>query len=165
MKPLIAGGIVIAVFALTANAAMAADTHPRTSTRSAHVSRAHAVVHTAAHKRSPHARPNADYARYIQYMLGGGWPAFYANVVHVAGKPAASRGHAVSPAYVPSYDSSPAIDASSAAREAQAAADAEDAAIRSMNDTNAMTASMAAAQQQNDAANAATLQTELNAAF
>jgi hypothetical protein len=31
--------------------------------------------------------------------------------------------------------------------------------------TNAMTASMAAAQQQNDAANAATLQTELNAAF
>ncbi len=32
-----------------------------------------------------------------------------------------------------------------------------------MNDTNAMTASMAAAEQENDAANAATLQTEINA--
>ena len=32
-----------------------------------------------------------------------------------------------------------------------------------MNDTNAMNASMAAAEQQNDAANAAALQTEINA--
>jgi hypothetical protein len=165
MKSLIAGGIVIAAFALAGNAAMAADTHAKTSARRAHVAHAHAVVHAAVRKRNPRARSNVDYARYIQYMLGGGWPSFYANVVHVAGKPAASRGHAASPAYVPSYDTSPAIDASSAAREAQAAADAENAAIQSMNDTNAMTASMAAAQQQNDAANAATLQTELNAGF
>ena len=32
-----------------------------------------------------------------------------------------------------------------------------------MNDTNALNASMAAAEQENDAANAATLQTEINA--
>jgi hypothetical protein len=32
-----------------------------------------------------------------------------------------------------------------------------------MNDTNALTASMAAAEEQNDEANAATLQTEINA--
>jgi hypothetical protein len=165
MKPLIAGGIAIALFALAGNAAMAADSHARTTARGAHVARAHAVVHAAARKRNLPARPNVDYARLIQSMLGGGWPSFYANVVHVAGRPAASRGHAAAPTYEPSYDASPAIDASSAARDAQAASDAEVAAIQSMNDTNAMTASMAAAEQQNDAANAAALQTELNAAY
>jgi len=35
--------------------------------------------------------------------------------------------------------------------------------IQSMNDTNAMNVSMTVAEQQNDAANAATLQTEINA--
>jgi hypothetical protein len=41
--------------------------------------------------------------------------------------------------------------------------DAENQAIQQMNDTNALTASMAAAEQQNEEANAATLQTEINA--
>jgi hypothetical protein len=41
--------------------------------------------------------------------------------------------------------------------------DAENQAIQSMNDTNALNASMAAAETQNDASNAATLQTEINA--
>jgi hypothetical protein len=60
----------------------------------------------------------------------------------------------------PSYDNSAPI---ATGNDAQAAADAEKQAIQQMNDTNAMTASMAAAEAQNDAANAATLQTEINA--
>ena len=39
----------------------------------------------------------------------------------------------------------------------------ENQAIQEMNDINALNASMAAAEQENDAANAATLQTEINA--
>lgn len=45
----------------------------------------------------------------------------------------------------------------------QASVDAEVQAIQQMNDENALNASMQAAEQQNDAANAATLQTEINA--
>jgi len=63
----------------------------------------------------------------------------------------------------PSYDSSPAIDTSSAGTDAQAASDAENQAIQFMNDSNALNASVAEAR--NDAANAATLQTEINAGF
>jgi hypothetical protein len=83
--------------------------------------------------------------------------------VRAATRAAASRGSAGSLDWSPSYDYSSAADASSAASDAQAASDAENQAIQSMNDTNAMTASMAAAEQENDAANAAALQTELNA--
>ena len=66
-----------------------------------------------------------------------------------------------------SYDySSPSFDNSApiaTGNDAQAASDAENQAIQQMNDTNALTASMAAAEEQNDEANAATLQTEINA--
>lgn len=55
------------------------------------------------------------------------------------------------------------LSASSSAGDSQAASDAENQAIQSMNDENALNASMAAAEAQNDAANAATLQTEINA--
>jgi hypothetical protein len=60
----------------------------------------------------------------------------------------------------PSYDNSATI---ATGNDAQAASDAENQAIQQMNDTNALTASMAAAEEQNDEANAATLQTEINA--
>jgi hypothetical protein len=62
-------------------------------------------------------------------------------------------------------DNAPTVDTGSGVNDAQAAADsaAESNAIQSTNDTNALTASMAAAEQENDAANAATLQTEINA--
>ena len=43
--------------------------------------------------------------------------------------------------------------------------DDENAAITEMNDTNAMNASMQAAEEENDEANAATEQTEINAGF
>src|ERR1700735_1371902 len=62
----------------------------------------------------------------------------------------------------PSYDNSPTADASSAANDSLAASEQEDQEIQSMNDTNALNAPMAAAEEQNDAANAATLQTEIN---
>jgi hypothetical protein len=53
--------------------------------------------------------------------------------------------------------------ASSAANDSLAASEQEDQEIQSTNDTNALNAPMAAAEEQNDAANAATLQTEINA--
>jgi hypothetical protein len=84
-------------------------------------------------------------------MFGGGWPVQYSSRRSIG-----------------SYDSSPSHDTSSpttvdTSASDQAASDAEAQAIQSMNDTNALNASMAAAEQQNDAANAATLQTEINA--
>jgi hypothetical protein len=52
--------------------------------------------------------------------------------------------------------------AARSASDSQAASDTENQAIQSMNDTDAANASMAAAESINDAANAATLQTEIN---
>jgi hypothetical protein len=63
----------------------------------------------------------------------------------------------------PSYDSSPAIDPSSSATDSQAASDAANQAIQSLNDENALNASVAAAEAQNEATQAAAIQTEINA--
>jgi hypothetical protein len=140
MKALITRSIVIASLALTANTAMAAN-----ATAHKYAAAPHLAVH------------------FVGRSLGAGWPAQYVGLVQnalharVAGRSTASSD------WSPSYDNSPAIVESSAARDAHAASDAESQAIQSMNDTNALSASMAAAQAQNDAANAATLQTEINA--
>jgi hypothetical protein len=160
MKPLPTAAIVVTVLVLAANGALAAPVHARV----VHVTRTHAAVHPVR-TRVARARPNADPARFVQYLLGGGWPALYGQVLHLARTAPPSRGRAAASTYVPTYDTSPAGDPFSAARDAQAAADAENRAIQQMNDVNALNASMAAAEQQNDAANAATLQTELNANF
>jgi hypothetical protein len=79
-------------------------------------------------------------------MLGGG-PIPYANLVRdVRSMPASGGSYEdYSP---PSYDTS--VAASSTASQ-------------EINDTDALTASMAAAEEENDEANAATLQTEINA--
>jgi len=155
MKSLIKSGALIASFALFANAAMAAPHHVNRNV----ASRAHPAVHAV----SPAGNQlNADIGAFIQSMLGGG-PVQYSRLVQDARRTPLSRQSTVSPAWSPTYDTSPTIDESSAASEAQAASDAENQAIQSMNDTNAMTASMAAAEAANDAANAATLQTEINA--
>jgi hypothetical protein len=159
MKPLPTAAIVVTVLVLAANGALAAPVHARV----VHVTRTHAAVHPVR-TRVARARPNADPARFVQYLLGGGWPALYRQVLHLA-RTAPSHGTYVPSYSSPTYDTTPAVDSSSAAREAQAAADAENRAIQQMNDINALNASMAAAEQQNDAANAATLQTELNANF
>jgi hypothetical protein len=123
-----------------------------------HVAHARPAAHYAARYRGPRNQLGFDIGQFIQGMLGGG-PVPYANLMRDVARAHGSSGSS----YSPSYDNSPAIDVGSAARDSQAAADAENQAIQQMNDTNALNASMAAAEQQNDAANAATLQTEINA--
>jgi hypothetical protein len=118
-----------------------------------------AAQHFAARRLPPRNQLNVDVAQFIRGMLDGG-PVPYANIVRDV------RGMRGTETYAGSDWSSPTYDTSvttSGADDAQAAADAENQAIQSMNDTNALNASMAAAEQQNDAANAATLQTEINA--
>jgi hypothetical protein len=144
MKSLIARSVLIAALALTGNAAMAANTP------------AHKLARTHAGHAAPRLayRQPADIGQFIQAMFGGGWPVQYS-----------SRRAAGSRDWSPSYDNSPAVDTSSAGTDAQVASDAEAQAIQSANDSSALNASVAAAEAQNDAANAATLQTEINAGF
>jgi hypothetical protein len=112
------------------------------------------VARVATRFRKPPIAGNNDLGQFIAGFFGGAMPQQYAN----------RRG---SDRYVssPSYDNSPTIDTSSAGTDAQAASDQEVQQIQQMNDESALNASMAAAEQQNDAANAATLQTEINAGF
>jgi hypothetical protein len=156
MKSLIPSGLMIVALAFSATGAVAADAHV---TKVAHV--VHASVHVAARRRLPVAQPTVNLGQIIASFLGGGRPMPY--VSQYAGRVQNARGSADSYVSSPSFDSSPVVDTSSAATDSQAASDAEAQAIQSMNDTNALNASMAAAEQQNDAANAATLQTEINA--
>jgi hypothetical protein len=107
----------------------------------------------------PRDQLNVDVAQFVRGMLGGG-PIPYANLVRDVRGMHGTGTYAGSDYASPTYDTS--VTASSAS-DAQAASDAENQAIQSMNDTNALNASMAAAEQENDAANAATLQTEINA--
>ena len=113
----------------------------------------------AARKYLPRNQLGVDVAQFIQGMLGGG-PVLYANLVRDVRSMAASGG-SYDWSSSPSYDTSSVT--SSAASDAQAASDAENQAVQQMNDTNALNASMAAAEEENDEANAATLQTEINA--
>jgi hypothetical protein len=156
MKSLVTRGVLIASLVLTANAAMAANSPSHLN--AGVVSRARPAVHAVAR-----GQLNADLGQFIQSMLGGG-PVQYSRLMQDAMRARPARGSAGASDWSPSYDTSPTtIDDGSAARDAQAASDAENQAIQSMNDTNAMNASMAAAEQANDAANAAALQTEINA--
>ena len=167
MRSLLVSGIVVASLTLAANGAMAASTHVQQRAHVthvahvAHVAHAHAAVHVAVRRNQPGAQVDAGIAQFFQAMFGGGWPVQYSG--HIRGA-AASASHQSAD----SYDSSPSYDTSSPtpidnSASDQAASDAAAQAIQSMNDTNALNASMAAAEQQNDAANAATLQTEINA--
>jgi hypothetical protein len=151
MKSLITRGILIASLALTGSSAMAANSHAYKTT----VPRAHAPVHVAV----PRNQLNPDLGQFIQSMFGGGFPQSY-GLVRNARAPA-SHGSQGSYDWSPSYDAS--FGASSAGTDSQVAADAEAQAIQSMNDTSALNASVAAAEAANDAANAATIQTEINA--
>jgi hypothetical protein len=129
-----------------------------------YATRAHAAVRIAP--RLPGGQ-QADIGQFIQSMFGGGWPVQYSTLMQDAMRARPSRRSSGSSDWSPSYDNSPAIDTSSSGTDAQAASDAESQAIQSMNDTNALNASTAAAEAEaaNDAANAATLQTEINAGF
>jgi hypothetical protein len=172
MKSLMTGGILIASLALTGNAAMAAASHIQKTTRAA------PVTHRVTHPRVAGRAPGRSYAyapaalpfnvgQFIQSMLGGPLPPPYAQIVQNAMKESASRrsGTAGDSGYdwsaSPTYDTSTPPDTTG--QDTAAAAMAEDQTIQEINDTNAQTASMAAAEEENDEANAATLQTEINA--
>jgi hypothetical protein len=139
-KSVIPCGVIIASLALAGNA-FAADTHV---TKAAHVAR------------RASAR-QIDLAQFIQSFFGGALSG------RIGALPPRVTGGG---SYVssPSYDySSPTVDTSSSSNDSLAASEQEDQEIQQMNDTNALNASMAAAEQENDAANAAALQTEINA--
>jgi protein-tyrosine-phosphatase len=85
----------------------------------------------------------------------------YSGLIRNAMRAPASHRSPGSSDWSPSYDTS--VSVSSAGTDAQVASDAEAQAIQSMNDTNSSNASMAAVEQQNEAANAAAIQTEINA--
>jgi multidrug resistance efflux pump len=158
MKSSITGAILIASVVLTGNAAMAANT-PAHKYASG-ISRARAAVPAAP--RLPRGELNTDIGQFIQSMLGGG-PVQYSRLMQDASRRQSSHRSAGSMDWSPSYDNSPSVDAGSSASDSQAASDAEAQAIQSMNDTNALNASMAAAEAQNEAAQAAAIQTEINA--
>jgi hypothetical protein len=161
MRSLIPSGLIVASLVLTGSAAMAASTQAHQP--AANVTHPRVAAHAVVHRQYARAPYNFDVGQFIQSMLGGPLPPQYAQIVRNAVRESASRRSSGSYEYSPSYDNSPTVDSGSAAAESQAASDAENQAIEQMNDTNAMNASMAAAEQQNDAANAATLQTEINA--
>ena len=158
MKSLITKAVLIASLALGGSAAMAANSPAHKYARV--IPHARAAVRVAP--RLPSGQFNADIGQFIQSMLGGG-PVQYSRLTQDAMRARPSYPSSASSDWSPSYESSPAMDASSSAGNSQAASDAENQAIQSMNDENALNASMAAAEAQNDAANAATLQTEINA--
>jgi hypothetical protein len=107
----------------------------------------------------PRNQLGLDISQFIQGMLGGG-PVSYANLARDVEQMHGATGGGSYDYSSSSYDNSAPI---ATGNDAQAASDAENQAIQQMNDTNALTASMAAAEEQNDEANAATLQTEINA--
>ncbi len=150
IRSLIPCGMIVASLALSGNA-IAADANVKSAP--AHSHHARVVTHAAPRRHYAAARQPDDFGQFIQSLFGGGWTV------------RTSRGDAGSDAG--SYDWSPSVDTSvptdNGAAAAQAASDAEVQAIQQMNDENALNASMAAAEQQNDAANAAALQTEINA--
>jgi hypothetical protein len=165
MKSLLTGGLLIVSLALTGNAAMAASTQIHAHPKAVHVAQprvaSRAISRNAASRRHTYALAPLPFGagQFIQSILGGPLPPQYAQIVRNALREGPSRGSAG--AYdSPSY---PAVDTGSAANDALVASQQENQAIQEMNDTNAQTASMAAAEAQNDAANAATLQTEINA--
>lgn len=163
-KSLAPSVLVAVLLALTGSTAMAAKAQIHHSPKVAHVTHRQAA-RVAARYRQPQFAGNNDLGQLIQGFFGGFLsPQYTRQIAAAAARASASRHDSGSYDSSPSYDyTSTTTDTSSAATDAQAASDAENQAIQQMNDTNALNASMAAAEQENDAANAATLQIEINA--
>jgi hypothetical protein len=143
IKSIVPYGLVIGTLILSgtmASEANAAALHTKATKP------AHAVTHVVRRHVVP-ARID-PVAQFFQDLFGG------APIVRTA------RGHAGE-----GYADSPTYDTSTPVtnNDAQAASDAEVQAMQQLNDENALNASMQAAEEQNDEANAATLQTEINA--
>jgi hypothetical protein len=176
MKSIIATGLAAASLALSASVAMAASPAaygPIVAARQpaytsvlggtwpdVHVAEAPAPRYASplgTYGTLPRTQAGFDVAQFVGGVLGGTVP--YANLVREARQVRGSAGTYESP----DLSFSTAADTPVVGNDAQLASDAENQAIQQMNDTNALTASMAAAEEENDEANAATLQTEINA--
>jgi hypothetical protein len=155
-KLLITPAIIVTSLALSGNV-FAADTHVPAHAKAAPAAHAHVATRVAHPHVATRTAAHRHYAVVQRPDLGSFIASFFGGALGVR----AARGGTYEAS--PSYDTSPTVDTSSAGTDAQAASDAEVQAIQQMNDENALNASMAAAEQQNDAANAATLQTEINA--
>ena len=144
-RSLITAGLLVTSLALTGNAAMAANT----ATHKYVIRHTPAAARVAQHL--PRDQFGADLGQFIQSMLGGGFPVRYARSSPAYRSSAASE----------SFNSPAAVDTSS--NDKQAASDAQVQAQQSLDDENALNASTAAAEAQNEAAQAAAIQTEINA--
>ena len=162
MRPLITSVLIVTSLALAGNGAMAADTYARDGTPAAP---AHTAVHLAAPHRYPVARyavarPPADVTQIISSLLASPFVAPY--VAHYAGRIRTTRGSGGGtdePYVPPTYDtSSPPDNSVQQSLDAQAEAQS----LQEMNDTDAMTASMAAAAAQTAADDAAMTQQIMN---
>jgi hypothetical protein len=156
-KSLIPSGVIVAVLALTGSGAVAAGTDIHHRPVAVHAVHRHVVHRHVARRVAVRYRHQPFFAGYNN--LGEYIEGFFNGFVPQQYAPRSSARYVASP----SYDSSPAIDTSSAGTDAQAASDQEAQQMQSLNDENALNASVAAAEQQNEAANAAALQTEINA--
>jgi hypothetical protein len=144
IKSIVPYGLVVASLVLsgaTASEAHAADVHART----------HRPVHVVRHIAPAQQQPDFV-AQFFQGLFGG------PQVAATGRRSRSEQGQYVGADDSPTYDTSP-----PPSDDSQASVDAEVQAIQQMNDENALNASMQAAEQQNDAANAAALQTEINA--
>jgi len=180
-KSIVTIGLIAASVALAGNA-MAASTHdgkkpaaaqarpyPNYTSAASPVSLNRGGYDAAARPAYPHraARgvgPGIDVSRSVGAMFGI-LPPQYAALVQNAIRESAS--HQSSGTYEPSwqsptYDTSPPVDVGADAEQAATNALAA-AATQEATDNMAMVQSMQAAEEQNDEANAATLQTEINA--
>lgn len=149
IRSIVPYGLVVASLVLsgvTASEAHAADVHAKTHRP------AHMVTHVARRHVAP-AQQQPDFiGQFFQGLFGG------PQVATMGRGSRSEQGQYVGSDDSPTYDTSP-----PPSDDSQASVDAEVQAIQQMNDENALNASMQAAEQQNDAANAATLQTDINA--
>ncbi len=167
---LISTGLIVASLALTGNAAMAANLPVHKAAATTHVVHPRVATHVVARRPGPPAQFGFDVGGFIQAMFGGALPPQYARIVQNAVRGAASHKYAGSAGsardsggYDPTFDSpSPPVDVDNS--QSQAAIDASDQAMQQEDQSiQDMDASNAAAEQQNDAANAAAVQTDINA--
>jgi hypothetical protein len=165
---LMSTGLIVVSLAFTGNAAMAANL-PVHNAAATHVVQPR-VAHVAARRPGPPAQVGFDVGGFIQAMMGGSLPPQYAQIVQNALRRAASHRYAGSGGsardsggYDPTFDSpSPPVEVDNS--QSQAAIDASDQAMQQEDQSlQDMNASNAAAEQQNDAANAAMVQTDINA--
>jgi hypothetical protein len=161
MRPLITSALIAASLALVGNGAMAADTYAKDGTPAAP---AHGAAHVSARHPYPVARygfapPPVDVAQIIGSLLASPWLAPY--VAQHGGRVPITHnsGGTYEPYDPPTYDTSLPPD-NSVQQSLDAQAEAQ--SLQEMNDTNAMTASMAAAAAQTAADDAAETQQIMN---